>query len=41
MDLLCWLDVVFWAPFRGELVVAKCKGLPWLSPQASPFSTLI
>jgi hypothetical protein len=22
---------------RGEFVVAKCKGLPWLSPQAALF----
>jgi hypothetical protein len=25
------------AAFRGEFVVVKCRGLPWLSPQAALF----
>ena len=24
-----------WVPFRGEFVVVKCEGPPWLSPQAA------
>jgi hypothetical protein len=34
---LCVVRDGVFVSLRGEFVVAKCEGLPWLSPQAALF----